>query len=85
MTTQEFVARFSIARRHLTGACDGVTVHLCRVPGSGGRHFGAVIDGDEAWVMPLRPIQVNGFISQTARAVYDAVTQESRDAQRRAA
>lgn len=78
MTTHEFITRYSVARRDLCGSCDGVSVYLCRV---GGSSFGGVIDGDKAWVVKLKPIQVNGFISQTARAIYDEVA----EAQRRAA
>lgn len=83
MTTHELIARYSIARRELTGSCAGVVVHLCRAPG--GVHFGGVTDGDTAWVVKLKPIQVNGFMSQTARAIYDAVNAEQKDASQRAA
>lgn len=75
MTTQELINRHSIARRHLTGSCEGVTIHLCRIPGSGA-HFGGVVDGETAWVVKLSNRQVNGFISVTARAIYDAVDAE---------
>lgn len=76
MKTIDFIQRYSVARRDLTGECEGVSVHLCR---AGGHSFGGVIDGDVAWLVKLKPIQVNGYISQTARAIYDAVAHDARE------
>lgn len=71
MKVQEFVGRFSIARRELCGPCAGISVHLCR---AGGQSFGAVLGSSEGdYLVKLKPIQVNGFISHAARAVYAAV------------
>lgn len=71
MKVQEFVGRFSVARRELCGACAGISVHLCR---AGGQSYGAVLgSGEGDYLVKLKPIQVNGFISSTARAVYAAI------------
>lgn len=53
MTKHDFVKRFTVSQRHLSGAAAGVTVHRLRVPMPTGMRFSvAVVDGKRAWFIP---------------------------------
>jgi len=82
MTIHEFIARYSVAQRSLTAPCDGVVMHQLRVPSApeDSRHFGAVVDGDRAWVVPFfTEAMAATFIYGAAGALYEAAADALQD------